>query len=64
MKNSIPGLCQARQYLKYAQAGCPRAEARLALEFAVEAMDGDTMVAMGGHTRVVVERERFLARLD
>ncbi len=34
-----------------------------ALEFAVEAMDGDTMVAIGGHTRVVVERDRFLAGL-
>jgi predicted thioesterase len=35
-----------------------------ALEFALEAFDGDTMVGMGTHTRVVVERERFLARVD
>lgn len=34
-----------------------------ALEFAVEAVDGDTMVAVGGHTRVIVERDRFLARV-
>lgn len=34
-----------------------------ALEFALEANDGDMMVGMGNHTRVVVERERFLARL-
>lgn len=34
-----------------------------ALEFAVEATDGDTMVGMGSHTRVVVERERFMDRI-
>lgn len=34
-----------------------------ALEFAVEAMDDDTMVAVGSHTRVIVERDRFLARV-
>jgi fluoroacetyl-CoA thioesterase len=33
-----------------------------ALEFAVEAVDGETIVAVGGHTRVIVERDRFLAR--
>jgi fluoroacetyl-CoA thioesterase len=34
-----------------------------AIEFAVEAMDGDTLVGQGNHTRVVVERERFLRKL-
>lgn len=34
-----------------------------ALEFALEAIDGDTMVGMGNHTRVVVERDRFLKRI-
>jgi fluoroacetyl-CoA thioesterase len=31
--------------------------------FAVEARDGDTVVASGTVTRAVVDRERFLARL-
>ncbi len=35
-----------------------------ALEFALEAMQGDTVVAEGSHTRIIVERERFLGRLD
>lgn len=35
----------------------------VALEFALEATDGDTLVGVGNHTRVVVERDRFLARV-
>jgi len=27
-------------------------------------MQGDTVVAEGSHTRIIVERERFLGRLD
>lgn len=34
-----------------------------ALEFALEATQGDTVVAEGSHTRIIVERERFLGRL-
>ena len=34
-----------------------------ALEFALEAVQGDTVVAEGSHTRIIVERERFLGRL-
>ena len=32
------------------------------LEFAFEATDSDKMVGFGNHTRVVVERDQFLAR--
>ena len=35
----------------------------VALEFALEAMDGDTMVATGSHTRIIVERDQFLAKV-
>lgn len=35
----------------------------VALEFVIEANDGETLVAVGGHTRVIVERDRFLARV-
>ena len=35
-----------------------------ALEFALEAVQGDTVVAEGSHTRIIVERERFLGRLN
>lgn len=35
-----------------------------ALEFALEAREGDVLVGQGNHTRVVVERERFLTRLE
>lgn len=35
-----------------------------ALEFVIEAADGETLVAVGGHTRVIVERDRFLARVE
>ena len=34
-----------------------------AIEFALEAMDGETLVGQGNHTRVVVERDRFIAKL-
>jgi len=34
----------------------------VALEFALEAMDGDTLVATGSHTRIIVERENFLKK--
>ena len=34
-----------------------------ALEFALEAMDGDTVIATGSHTRVIVEREEFLEKV-
>ncbi len=33
-----------------------------ALEFVLEATEGDTVIATGSHTRVVVERDEFLAR--
>lgn len=36
----------------------------VAVEFALEAMEGDVLVGQGNHTRVVVERERFLSRLE
>lgn len=32
-----------------------------ALEFVLEATEGDTVIAIGSHTRVVVERDPFLA---
>ena len=35
----------------------------VALEFALEAMDGDTVVATGSHTRIIVERDQFLAKV-
>ncbi|GMQ85208.1 MAG: thioesterase [Acidimicrobiia bacterium] len=35
-----------------------------ALEFALEAVQDDAVVAEGSHTRIIVEREGFLARLD
>lgn len=34
------------------------------LEFGVSVADGDLTVADGIHTRVIVDRERFLGRLD
>jgi predicted thioesterase len=37
---------------------------RRKLEFAVSVADGDLTVADGSHTRVIVDRERFLGRLD
>ena len=36
----------------------------VALEFVIEAHDGETLVAVGGHTRVIVERDRLLARVS
>ena len=34
-----------------------------ALEFVLEAKDGDRLVGVGNHTRVVVERDEFLNRV-
>lgn len=34
-----------------------------ALEFALQAMDGDTVIATGSHTRVIVERDQFLEKV-
>jgi fluoroacetyl-CoA thioesterase len=36
----------------------------VALEFALEALDGDTVVATGSHTRIIVERDQFLQKVD
>ena len=36
----------------------------VALEFALEATEGDTVVATGSHTRIIVEREKFLATAE